>query len=109
MVPKSSSPTSKELHQNRSLVPPETISLSFLVSGGTGDRFHKQGPAQTGQADRFICTENYSSGANIGSHAGRRTGVWFSISRTSAGTYFFSTTSLNIYSLNHSSVIIRQP
>ena len=51
----------------------------------------------------------YSSGANIGSHAGRRTGFCFKIFSTFSGTYFFSTTRRNMYSLNHSSVMIRWP
>ena len=48
----------------------------------------------------------YSSGINIGSQAGSNSGSCFSIFRTSAGTYFSSATRRNIYSSNHSSVMM---
>ena len=51
----------------------------------------------------------YSSGANIGSQEGSMIGFCSSIFMISAGTYFFSTTTRNMYSLNHSSVIIKLP
>ena len=52
---------------------------------------------------------SYSSSANIGSHAGRRTGFCFRTSSTRCGTYFRSTTRRNIYSSNQRSVMIRCP
>lgn len=38
----------------------------------------------------------YSSGANMGSQGGSIIGFCWSIARISAGTYFFSTTTLNM-------------
>ena len=52
---------------------------------------------------------HYSSPRNIGSQAGSRMGFWSSIFRTSAGTNCFSTTRRNMYSLNHSSVMMMLP
>ena len=52
---------------------------------------------------------DYSSGANIGSQEGSMIGFCSSIFMISAGTYFFSITTRNMYSLNHSSVIIKFP
>ena len=57
----------------------------------------------------FCGITDYSSGANIGSQAGSIVGFCLSISRISCGTYLRSTTRRNIYSLNHSSVMMRLP
>lgn len=51
----------------------------------------------------------HCSGANIGSQAGKRIGFCFRISNTLGVANFFSTTRRNMYSSNHSSVIIRCP
>ena len=53
--------------------------------------------------------KGYSSGANIGSQEGSRMGFCCMRARMSAGTYFFSTTRRNMYSLNHSSVMMILP
>ena len=47
--------------------------------------------------------------ANIGSHAGNRIGFCFNTSSTFSDEYLVSTTNRNIYSLNHSSVMMRYP
>src|SRR5574344_1283360 len=60
-------------------------------------------------AQRQVYSIRYSSDANIGSQAGKRTGFCLSISRVWAGTYFLFTTRRNTYSLNQRSVIIRCP
>ena len=51
----------------------------------------------------------YSSPLNKGSHAGSLTGVCLVSSSTLVGTYFLSMTTRNMYSLNHSSVMMRWP
>ena len=51
----------------------------------------------------------YSSPANIGSHAGRRIVFCFKTSSAFGVTYFVSTTRRKVYSLNHSSVMMRCP
>ena len=51
----------------------------------------------------------HSSGANIGSQAGSMIGFWSIMARMLAGMYFSSSTTRNIYSLNQSLVIIRNP
>ena len=55
---------------------------------------------------RFV---NYSSGWNIGSQAGSRMGFWSKYFMMEAGTYFLSTTRRNMYSSNHSSVMMMLP
>ena len=51
----------------------------------------------------------YSSGANIGSQAGSIIGLLSNIFRYFSGIYLLSITTRNIYSLNHSLVMIRKP
>ena len=51
----------------------------------------------------------YSSGRNIGSQAGSIIGFWSKYFMREAGTYFLSTTRRNMYSSNHSSVMMMLP
>ena len=48
----------------------------------------------------------YSSGANIGSQAGSLIGFCLRSFATLSGTYFLLSTKRNMYSLNHSSVMM---
>lgn len=58
--------------------------------------------------DEGVLTHHHhSSPAKSGSHAGSLVGVCFMRSSTEAGTYFLSTTRRNMYSSNHSSVMMR--
>ena len=50
--------------------------------------------------------EGYSSGANIGSQAGSLIGFCLRSFATLSGTYFLLSTKRNMYSLNHSSVMM---
>lgn len=50
--------------------------------------------------------EGYSSGANIGSQAGSLIGFCLRSFATLSGTYCLLSTKRNMYSLNHSSVMI---
>ena len=52
---------------------------------------------------------HYSSGRNIGSQAGSMMGFWSKYFMREAGTYFLSTTRRNMYSSNHSSVMMMLP
>ena len=58
---------------------------------------------------RHLSDDAYSSPAKRGSHAGRSVGFCSKSFKVAAGTKRFSTTRRNMYSSNHSSVMMRWP
>ena len=58
---------------------------------------------------RYLSDVAYSSPAKRGSHAGRSVGFCSKSFNVAAGTKRFSTTRRNMYSSNHSSVMMRWP
>ena len=58
---------------------------------------------------RHLSDNSYSSPAKRGSHAGRSVGFCSKSFKVAAGTKRFSTTRRNMYSSNHSSVMMRWP